>query len=127
MKFSNTIKDLICETVSLERVIDAIEKRQVLVINYDGSTPGGSGIREIEPVAIGRSKSGNLVLRAWQREGASHRFYLKKRPIPGWRLFRLDKILSAKPTKENFDEIRPNYNLQGDKSMKSILRIAKFL
>lgn len=127
MKLKESLKGLICEATSIERIIYAIEKRQVLIINYDGSTPGGSGIREIEPVAIGRSKSGNLVVRAWQREGASHRFYLKKRPIPGWRYFRLDKILSAKPTKETFDEMRPNYNTQGDKSMKSILRIAKFI
>lgn len=126
MKFQETIKSLICEAASIDRIINAIDKKQVLIINYDGSTPGGSGIREIEPVAIGRSKSGNLVVRAWQREGASHRFYLKTRPMPGWRFFRLDKILSAKPTKENFDEIRPNYNINGDKSMKSILKIAKF-
>ena len=126
MKFRDTIKGIICEAASIDRLLNAIEKKQVMIINYDGSTPGGSGIREIEPVAIGRSKSGNLVVRAWQREGASHRFYLKKRPMPGWRFFRLDKILSAKPTKEIFDEMRPNYNTQGDKSMKSILRIAKF-
>jgi predicted DNA-binding transcriptional regulator YafY len=93
---------------------------------YDGDEPGGKGLREIEPVCLGVSKSGNKVLRAWDSEGATHRGYLGTRPMPGWRMFRLDKILMMKPTGENFTEIRPNFNSNGDKSMKSIILIAQF-
>jgi hypothetical protein len=72
------------------------------------------------------SKSGNKVLRAWDNEGASHTAYKGEQPLPSWRLFRLDKILSNKPTGEVYNEIRPGYNLNGDKSMVSIIINAKF-
>jgi hypothetical protein len=32
------------------------------------------------------------VLRAWDLEGASHKAYLGKKPLPSWRFFRVDKI-----------------------------------
>ena len=126
MKLNETLKLLITERASIESVYDAIQNRQTVIMYYAGDKPGGEGLREIEPVALGRSKSGNLVLRAWDKEGASHRGYLGKKPLPGWRLFRLDKILAFKPTSEVYNEPRPNYNFNGDKSMKSILTIANF-
>jgi hypothetical protein len=46
--------------------------------------------------------------------------------MPGWRLFKLDKILTFKPTGETFDTPRPNYNPNGDKSMTSVIINAKF-
>lgn len=126
MKFKDTLKDLICEVASLDSVIDAIKNKQKVIMYYDGDEPGGKGLREIEPVCLGVSKSGNKVLRAWDSEGATHRGYLGTRPMPGWRMFRLDKILMMKPTGENFTEVRPNFNSNGDKSMKSIILIAQF-
>jgi predicted DNA-binding transcriptional regulator YafY len=126
MKLKETLKDLICEVASLDSVIDAIKNKQKVIMYYDGDEPGGKGLREIEPVCVGVSKSGNKVLRAWDSEGATHRGYLGTRPMPGWRMFRLDKILMMKPTGENFTEVRPNFNSNGDKSMKSIILIAQF-
>ena len=126
MKLYNTLKDIILEVVAVNSVTDTIKKKQKIVIYYDGDEPGGRGLREIEPVALGTSKAGNRVVRAWDREGASHRGYLGTKPLPGWRLFRLDKILSLKPSNENFTEIRPNFNPNGDKSMNSIIIISKF-
>jgi predicted DNA-binding transcriptional regulator YafY len=126
MKLKETLKDLICEVASLDSVIDAIKNKQKVIMYYDGDEPGGKGLREIEPVCLGVSKSGNKVLRAWDSEGATHRGYLGTRPMPGWRMFRLDKILMMKPTGENFTEVRPNFNSNGDKSMKSIILIAQF-
>jgi predicted DNA-binding transcriptional regulator YafY len=126
MKLKETLKDLICEVASLDSVIDAIKNKQKVIMYYDGDEPGGKGLREIEPVCLGVSKSGNKVLRAWDSEGATHRGYLGTRPMPGWRMFRLDKILMMKPTGENFEEMRPNFNSNGDKSMKSIILIAQF-
>ena len=96
------------------------------VIYYNGDEPGGKGLRVIEPVAFGYSKSGNPVLRAWDKEGASHRAYLGKKPLPSWRFFRVDKIEFIRPTQENFNEPRPNYNPNGDRSMETVLINAKF-
>ena len=52
--------------------------------------------------------------------------YKGEKPLPSWRYFRLDKILTFVPTGENFTEMRPNFNANGDKSMKSIILIAQF-
>ena len=126
MKLYNSLKSLIVEIASVDSMMDAIKKRQKVVIYYDGDEPGGRGLREIEPVCLGYSKANNLVLRAWDSEGSSHTAYKGEQPLPSWRLFRVDKILSFKPTGEVFDVLRPNFNSSGDKSMNRILTIAKF-
>jgi predicted DNA-binding transcriptional regulator YafY len=126
MKLQESLKGIINEIASLDSVINAIKNRHRVIIYYDGDEPGGRGIREIEPVCLGVSKAGNKVLRAWDNEGSSHTAYLGDQPLPGWRLFRLDKILSNKPTGEVYNEIRPDYNLNGDKSMVSVIINAKF-
>jgi len=126
MKLQESLKGIINEIASLDSVINAIKNRQRVIIYYDGDEPGGRGIREIEPVCLGISKAGNKVLRAWDNEGSSHTAYIGDQPLPGWRLFRLDKILSNKPTGEVYNELRPGYNLNGDKSMVSVIINAKF-
>ena len=126
MKLQESLKGIINEIASLDSIIDAIKNRQRVIIYYDGDEPGGRGIREIEPVCLGISKAGNKVLRAWDNEGSSHTAYIGDQPLPSWRLFRLDKILSNKPTGEVYNEIGPGYNLNGDKSMVSVIINAKF-
>lgn len=126
MKLYNTFKSLILEVASVDEIIKAIKNKDKIIIYYDGDEPGGRGLREIEPVCFGYSKANNPVLRAWDNEGASHTAYKGEQPLPGWRLFRLDKILSCKPTGEVYNSPRPNYNFNGDKSMVSIITIAKF-
>lgn len=126
MKLTEVFKNLITEIASVDSVRKSIEDKQKIIMYYNGDEPGGKGLRLIEPVALGRSKKGNLVVRAWDEEGASHRGYLGTRPMPGWRLFKLDKIVSYKPSGENFDLPRPNFNPNGDKDMTSIIIIAKF-
>jgi predicted DNA-binding transcriptional regulator YafY len=126
MKLTSVFKSLILEIASVDSVRKSIEDKQKIIMYYDGDEPGGKGLRLIEPVALGRSKRGNLVVRAWDEEGASHRGYLGTRPMPGWRLFKLDKIVSYKPSGQNFDTPRPNFNSNGDKDMTSIIIIAKF-
>ena len=126
MKLLDSIKNIIVETKSFHDLIDAIKKRKVMVIYYDGDEPGGRGLRVIEPVCIGHSKKNNKILRAWDYEGSSHTAYKGEQPLPGWRLFRVDKILSSKPTGEVYNEPRPNYNFNGDRSMISVIVNAKF-
>ena len=126
MKLYNTFKNLIVEVASINNVVDAIKARKKLVIYYDADEPGGKGLRVIEPVCYGYSKADNPVLRAWDDEGASHTSYLGKKPLPGWRLFRIDKITYLQPTAEIFNDIRPNYNPNGDRSMSRVIINAKF-
>lgn len=126
MKLYNVYNKLIVEIASIDSIVDAIKKRQRVIVYYEGDEPGGKGLRIIEPVCYGYSKAGNPVLRAWDLEGASHRAYLGKKPLPSWRLFRVDKIITFKPTMETFSEPRPNYNPAGDKSMSRVIINAVF-
>jgi len=126
MKLYNITKSLILEVASIDSIVDSIKKRKVCVIYYDGDEPGGRGLRIIEPVCFGYSKSDNPVLRAWDYEGASHTGYLGKQRLPSWRLFRVDKILSFRPSGENFNTIRPGYNKSGDKGMAKVIINAKY-
>jgi len=126
MKLKETLRGLLCEVASIESVADCIKNKKKCIIYYLGDEPGGKGLREIEPVCLGVSKRGNKVVRAWDIEGSSHTAYLGEKPLPGWRLFRLDKIMTLKPTGENFTEMRPDFNPNGDKSMESVILIVKY-
>lgn len=126
MKLLETFRGLINEVASLNDIQKSIRDRNVTTIYYDGDNPGGTGLREIEPVCVGYSKAGNLVLRAWDREGASHTATIGEKPLPGWRLFRVDKIFTYKPSLDKFNEPRPKYNPNGDKSMTRVILNAKF-
>ena len=126
MKLYNTFKSLILEVASIDSIVDAIKNRDKIVVYYDGDEPGGRGLRTIEPVCFGYSKAGNPVLRAWDDEGASHTAYKGEQPLPGWRLFRADKISSFKPTGEKFHEPKPGYNPRGDKGMTRVIINAVF-
>ena len=126
MKLKDSLKSLINEIAGLENIQGAVNNRKVCVRYYDGDEPGGRGLREVEFVAVGYSKAGNLVARGWDREGASYTGYKGEQPLPGWRLFRLDKILSFKELPEVYNEPKPNYNFNGDKSMTQVFAIAKF-
>jgi predicted DNA-binding transcriptional regulator YafY len=126
MRLLGSLKSLITEAASIDDIKKSIEQKQVCSIYYEGDEPGGQGLREIEPVALGRSKAGNLVLRGWDRTGASHTAYKGEQPLPSWRLFRVDKITMLKPTRENFTQAQPGYNFNGDKSMTQVIVIAKF-
>jgi len=126
MKLLDSLKYVISEAASLGDLQDSIKRKSVTIIYYDGDDNGGKGLRTIEPVCLGYSKKGNLVLRAWEQEGSSWSAKNKGNFLPGWRLFRLDKIFTYKPTMDKFIEVRPNYNPMGDRSMERVIINAKF-
>ena len=126
MKLYNTVKSLILEVASVDSIVNAIKNKDKIIIYYDGDEPGGRGLREIEPVCFGYSKADNPVLRAWDMEGASHTGYKGEQPLPGWRLFRADKILSIKPSGEKFTSPQAGYNPNGDRSMNRVIINAVF-
>ena len=126
MKLYNTVKSLILEVASIDSIVNAIKNKDKIIIYYDGDEPGGRGLRNIEPVCFGYSKAGNPVLRAWDEEGASHTAYKGEQPLPGWRLFRVDKIQSFRPSGDKFNQPKPGYNPRGDKSMTRVIINAVF-
>tara|TARA_R110000824_G_scaffold74599_5_gene189544 strand:+ start:2752 stop:3120 length:369 start_codon:yes stop_codon:yes gene_type:complete len=122
VKLQTTLKTLLLEVANRDDACRAIQGRFVTSIYYEGDTTLDPGWRTIEPVAAGTTKKNNPVLRAWQQEGASD----TPQRIPGWRFFRLDRIRNFDQTLDTFDEVRPNFNPNGDKSMNQVWCIAKF-
>jgi hypothetical protein len=120
MKLLRTIKSFINEAVSFDDLQRAIKNRDVIIITYDGDEPGGKGYRTVYPVCLGRSLKGNIVLRAYEPEGASHSVAIGKKVLPGWRLFRVDKTFTFQRTGETFDTLPSNYNPNGDKLMTTV-------
>ena len=125
MKLMNSLKGLITEIASAQDIQRSINMKNIITINYNGREYG-KGYRDIEPVCFGISKSGNFVLRAWEIVGSSHSNKVMGNPIPGWRLFRLDKILTYQLQGDKFTESRPFYNPNGDKSMSRVIVNAVF-
>lgn len=130
MKLIKTFKNLIIEVAARDQVVNAIRNKEIVEIYYDGDKKYSKGYREIEPVCLGelQKKNGTTVtlLRAWEIQGASHTAQIGKQPLPGWRLFRIDKISSWNRTGENFTQARPNYNFNGDKTMTRVIINSKF-
>lgn len=127
----NHVKKLrLTEWVSRDNVADAIKNKDVVFIYYAGDETVNKGYRTIEPFLLGRTKAGNLALRAWQQAGATDRGTNPSRKndeIPGWRLFRLDGITSLVKTLRKFETDpsylqtnRPKYNPK-DSQMSEII------
>lgn len=136
-----SFKKLLTENVNRRDIIDAIENRKIVKIYYSGYEDDAGnlnttnrGYRTIEPYALGVSTSDNLVLRAWQQNGATDSGVAPKRQndfIPGWRLFRLDGITDWRELDYTFPkvgangkkQVRPNYNPEesGKNAMKSVI------
>lgn len=125
MKLISTIESLITEAVSFDDLQRAIANLDVIVITYNGDEPGGKGYRTVYPVCLGRSLKGNLVLRAYEPEGASHSVAIGKKQLPGWRMFRVDKTFTFQRTGEKFSTLPNNYNPNGDKLMSTVYINAK--
>lgn len=123
------IKGLIKEGIDTDSVKDSIDNKYFVRIKYDdgGDDSKGNpkGSRVIRPMAIGTTKRGNRVLRAFQENGNS------RRGAPKWKYFLLDRITSWYPMKnKHFFDIPSDeygkYNLTGDRSMQSFWDNAKF-
>lgn len=119
---------LLNEEVAFNAVLDAIQNKYQVRIKYDdgqGDDAGNpKGSRVIKPFAIGTTKKGYPVVRAFQEGGGS------RRGAPKWKFFRLDRIVSWIPMKnKKFFEAPPSsfgeYNLTGDKTMGTFYDNAK--
>jgi hypothetical protein len=87
-------------------VVDAIRNRRILMLDY------APGQRMIEPHALGYSREGYVLLRAFQTEGAS-----ASGEHIHWKLFRMDRAHRMHNTGESFGGPRPLYRRE-DSAMK---------
>ena len=110
--FESKIRSLLTEA-TVSEIIDAINKKQMVKINYAGDGTISNGERTIEPYLIGKTTAGNLAVRAFETEGYTKTF------VPDWKIFLLDKITSWQILDQNF-ESRANYSQYGDKSFSQI-------
>lgn len=126
-KLYNILKGLINESVDSNSVLDAIRNKYFVRIKYnDGQGDGvGNGSRVIAPMAIGTTKKGYPVMRAFQEGGDS------RSGSPNWKFFRLDRVMSWRPMKRKHyyappDDKYGEYNYNGDRSMSHFVDNAKF-
>lgn len=131
VKLSEVFSALINENMSRESLLKAMDERKRISIYYD--SPYGTedkGWRRVEPYCYGLNTSGNMVLRAFQLNGASDTPEGKPNDpltkIPGWRMFRIDGIKNVNfGGGDTFDEPREGYN-PNDKDMRTIYRSVSF-
>jgi hypothetical protein len=69
---------------AVREVYNALRVNRLLSFQYDDQ------LRVAEAHSLGITKDGKLAVRAYQTAGES------SQPLPGWRMFRLDKIRDAK-------------------------------
>lgn len=131
------------ESVGESLLVNAIKDHEYVYVYYEGEGLESKGYRIIKPYVLGVDKrNGVKSLRAWQTEGDSDSYKGKNRTprmdherfkstnkdgkgvlVPGWRMFRLDKIKSVYPTGRTFknDPLPPFYKGGDDKHMSTII------
>lgn len=125
MGLYNYFKQIILENVEKDEIVQSIENHNTVLIYYDGDDVEEAGYREIEPVAYGTSLAGFEVVRAFQVMGMTDR----KRSVfgrRGWKLFRVDKMLTYNVTDNTFDGPRDKFNPRDDEKMSILFAIAEF-
>lgn len=129
LKLCDIIRGILKEDVSSDEVLDAIRGKYHVRIKYDDGMPSNDGnpkgSRVIQPMALGTTKKGYPVVRAFQVSGNS------RRGAPKWKFFRLDRVTSWKPmpNKKFFttpDDSYGEYNRVGDRTMGTFIDNAKF-
>lgn len=124
------VYSLLTEEVQRTNVVNAIKKRHEVSFKYDSGDGDNRGKQEritVQPVAYGTTSAGNLCFRGYQVNGSSETYEKGEKPLPGWRLFILDKVVSNtwRDSGKVFNE-PPNFNPDGDKTMAKVLLVAKF-
>lgn len=92
----------------IELACQALRDRKCLELRYDGWS------RSVEVHAAGLTKEGNAVMRVWQTQGGSNS------GTTGWKLLRLDEVISGHICPENSNAPRIGYK-RGDKAMARIV------
>jgi hypothetical protein len=113
-------KTEIKKSINVYNINKAIDNKIRIKIFYRGDKNIAAGQRTIEVYAYGLSSAGNQVMRAFQLAGDT------QTEMPDWKLFRVDRISRWVETNQRFDQPRPKFNPNGDRSMSTVYKIAKF-
>lgn len=105
-----------------ELIDQAIREKKVIRIKYKDGPVVLAGHRVIEPHAFGLATSGNEVVRAWLRDGVSKTGDSGESPMPGWRLFRLDRIKNIEILDEDF-KTRKGYNSKDSRIVEFVAKL----
>lgn len=108
------------KNINVDNINKAIDDKIRIKIFYRGDKNIAAGQRTIEVYAYGLSSAGNPVMRAFQLAGDT------QTEMPDWKLFRIDRISRWVETNQRFDQPRPKFNPNGDRSMSTVYKIAKF-
>ena len=130
IKFKNILSQILLEAPSgsiNKRLKDAIINRHPVSFYYNGpkgEVLPGRRVRA-ELVAMGLTKKGNTVVRGWvQPPSVSKKGFNngnQNTPEYGWRLFIISRMSGINIYEdETFNQKRPGYNENGDKSLTSI-------
>jgi hypothetical protein len=110
----------VLKTTKTKPIVDAIKNRKKITFNYIGpikpkkdSVKPGKRVK-VEPVAIGLSKRGNLIIRAWVEPPSISKKGFDK---THWRTYMASRMYNVQITDEVFDSKRPDYKEGSDKSM----------
>jgi hypothetical protein len=121
MKLYNLLKNIILENVSKSDIEFAMDRRRLVSLRYDDNEdPGGKGQRWIEIYAYGSSLANNDIIRVYQVGGDT------KTIQPGWKTFRTDRMMDFRVLGGTFDNPRPLFNPNGDRSMSRVYKITQF-
>jgi hypothetical protein len=88
--------------------VDALLQNKLLRLVYHGD------VRTVEVHAVGFSTANNPVARVWQVSGGS-----SSGENVGWKLLRLDEVISAEILDQGSNAPRPGYN-RNDRAFKII-------
>ena len=126
-KQSSCVMLLESYTENMTKLENAITNKFECTIYYKGERKGivDDGYRYIEPYALGVNKHGNTVLRAWLKKGTSRAGKIDPKQVPGWRLFRVDRISIITPTLAKFLTPKKGYNAD-DAHMTEVTFSANF-
>lgn len=114
------LEDSILKTTKSKPIADAIKNRKKISFMYYGpQSPKKDSVKQgkrikVEPVAIGLSKKGNLVIRAWvDPPSVSKKGFDKTH----WRTYMVGRMRDIQVHDETFDSKRPDYVEGNDGSM----------
>ena len=92
----------------VDTACDALRRKRLLELTYDGYS------RSVEVHAVGWSKDGHAIMRAWQVRGGS-----VSGERTGWKLMRLDEAAASRVLDEPSEAPRRGYK-RGDAAMARI-------
>jgi hypothetical protein len=117
MNFNNTLLILleeltILKTTKVKPIVDAIKNRNKISFYYSGPRKGKDSVKSgkrvlVEPVALGVSKKGYLIIRAFVQPPSVTKTGFGKH---GWRTFVIGRMTNVEISDQVFNEKRPGYN-----------------